>query len=180
MKKRLFLALPIEREVSSQLEPLLVNLGKENFLHTKKQDLHVTVLFLGFVEEEKIADLAKLTEGIADNTASFQLTLEKVELAPPGQTKTMVWAIFSENESYSQLAEKTSGVLGEFSQRPLREKRIPHITLARFKEKEIKELNLTNFKLSFNLRVQRLVLYESIPNPEGSTYLKLEEFLFNG
>lgn len=57
----------------------------------KPENLHLTVLFLGWVKEDKVSKIKSLLSlTIVNNGRFFDLELEKIILAPPDRAPRMV------------------------------------------------------------------------------------------
>lgn len=183
MKKRLFFSLTIPQHFKQELTTTLSRLDILNTLSSaspriiKPENLHITMLFLASVDEKLIPGLIKLGKQICLDIKVFSLKLKDISLAPPGQKPRMIWAVFAENQSFTDciaLLNKTvKKYLPKDQYKPYgksAKKPIPHITLARFKKTtkymELPKISIKNNVLSFT----SLVLMESKLAKTGAQY----------
>lgn len=178
MKKRLFVAFILPNKLKSDLVKYSSQFSSDNFRLTKKANFHITVLFLGYVEEKHFNQICKSLEEISFSTKPFSLELKSVELAPPKTTKTMAWLIFKDCADYSNLVKKTHTKLKPYLNQKVRLKRIPHVTLLR-SSGEISKLDISSLE-QFSMEAKTLGLYESKQSKTGSKYKLLKSFKLEG
>lgn len=139
-------------------------------------NLHVTVLFLGDTDEEKIPAISEKLDQIAAATPNFSIRFDKPIYAPPNKPTTMVWMKFAEIEEFKTLAEK---VIDEIGKPEDKQKILPHITLARFREdalvSKLPKLGPTGLE-GGELAVGKISLIDSKLTPAGHVYTKLAEY----
>jgi len=95
--------------------------------------LHVTVVFLGNVRNEAIADLAAAMSDVTAREPAFRLEVLHARPAPERRPR-MLWALLSPSEELARLSRalhETARHAAPERARPLRG--YPHITLARFR-----------------------------------------------
>ena len=182
MKKRLFIAIPLSEEVLNQLEAYNYSLNLKNLRRMPKQNLHITVYFLGDVEEAEISDLIDRLNCALIGVKAFSLIFEEITFAPPNQQPRMIWAQFKNNKNYDKLSRITYNAIHKFAgvkEDPEEKTIIPHITLARFRYL----FNADNTKLEqpkiSNLEVKSCLLMESELNSNGSIYSTVATFFFD-
>lgn len=177
MKRRLFAALPVK----SMLVPSLQKLQKVNpdleIRWTRSENLHVTVIFLGYVELRDLPEILKVLKKIAEQTEPIEFQLEKVIPAPPKQTPRMLWVVLSKEKGFTKLSKRLGRRLGRFARDEfVKREPVPHITLARFTDKKQAE-NFQQVKMNkLNFLTDQLVLFESRPTKLGSNYFEIETF----
>ncbi len=179
-KRRIFVSLGVPEKVKEAAEKKLGELGKLPFVKTTpKKNIHVTVVFCGYLDEEELEKLKTAAEKIARETEKFKLIPEKIAFAPPrGKNKSMVWLAFKRSPEFSAL----SGKFAPFADRNMKET-FPHITLARFKDfryPEVKNL-LPEEGACFKgeegaFEADSLKVMESAPSPDGVRYGPLAEY----
>ncbi len=101
---------------------------------TRPEDLHLTVCFLGGVEEARLSGLEAALAAAADSARSFGLSPAGIELAPPGRRPpTMIWASMNGSEGFERLAVAVRRAAAPFApEMPAAKAVLPHVTLARF------------------------------------------------
>lgn len=162
--KRLFFGL----DATSQRTPL-TRLQHALALDAKPvapENLHLTLLFLGLVAEERLEALYQLGHAVAWHHAPLSITLDKLGLFHHAQ---VAWMGATQPPTGLLALEHAlrSGVtaLGlSLEARPYR----PHVSLYR-KARVLPALTPPHI----TLEAQALHLYESCSNPEGVRYLKL-------
>jgi len=176
VKKRLFIAIELPQEIKEKLK-----IAADNRLRIViQQNLHITFLFLGYVEEKRLEEIKKKIWEVSQNGNSFKLKLEKIIYAPPKSTYKMIWALFEKNAEYAKLNQLLAETLKEFKPDIYKDQLI-HITLARSKKplsnKDIEEIKLPVVEAE-ELNIEKIILYESLLRSSGPIYKKLEEFPF--
>ena len=137
MKKRLFAAIVLPADLRAELAAF----GRREAAAwsgarwTAPEDLHVTVVFFGNVEEARLPELAAALGRAAAAGRPFELEYSEITLAPPrGDRRTMIWASFAKSADFSGLAETVRRAVGPFApEMPEAKAPLPHATLARLK-----------------------------------------------
>lgn len=142
-------------------------------------DLHLTLLFIGNVNDEQLAEIITKTEAWAAKRSSLRIHLERLCLAPPAGKPSMLWASFKEDALFSHMHFELGALLkmGDLS----RERVIPHITLARFKYLEAN--TVFHFDQHFDSRewnLDKIHLYESKITSRSGKYEVLKSFDLQG
>lgn len=147
----------------------------------EKGNIHVTVHFMGSIPEQEIVNIRKKLEGISAEIPPFTLEFSKIDFAPPGKTKRMIWAYFSPSKNFEDLVQKIKITIGgkgaEEERLPL-----PHATLARFKDlHSVRGLKLETPAISDKvLMINSFELQESELLPSGARYHVLHSFPLKG
>ncbi|HEY4694774.1 MAG TPA: RNA 2',3'-cyclic phosphodiesterase [Candidatus Nanoarchaeia archaeon] len=177
MKLRLFVAVAVSTRLDSRIDQLNQQNSSPKFRLTKKENFHLTLFFLGYVEEKLLEKIKSILTKIAKETKPFALSIDRIDLAPPQGAKRMIWVYFDKNEVFTKLAKTVYGALSEFTKEELKWDPIPHVTLARSK-KTLKTPDFEKVVLSKeSLAVNSLRLYRSQPTRAGSNYTVLAKFL---
>lgn len=174
MKKRLFIGFDLPNNIREKLK-----ISPDSRLRIVPQkNLHITLLFLGYVEENKIPEIIRIVKTASVKNKVLKIKFEKFIFGPPGKQPRMIWALFEKNPDYEKLNKQLTEGLKEFKPGTYKEQYI-HITLARFRKpltgKNIEEINLPDVELE-DFPVQNITLFESILGRGGPVYLKLAEF----
>ena len=182
MKKRLFVASDIPETMAGGFSAYQKTLSINQASWTKEEDYHLTIAFLGYVTGENIQSLEREVAAAASRAASFELHFAKAILAPPGKDARMIWAKLAPSEQYSDLVGKIYANTKPYITELVRTERIPHITLARFREGVIiNEKELTQPQLrQKSFVVSEVHLFESKPSQVGAEYTKLTSFKLEG
>ncbi|OGZ34689.1 MAG: 2'-5' RNA ligase [Candidatus Portnoybacteria bacterium RBG_19FT_COMBO_36_7] len=102
---------------------------------TKKNSLHLTLVFIGYADEQEIYEICRLTKEVAKKYERLDLIFEKILYGPPGKPPRMIWLKGKVSEELANIKNELEEVF--VSSQNLRAFRIekrpfsPHITLAR-------------------------------------------------
>jgi len=155
---------------------------------TRKENLHITVSFLGSVSNDDLVDILKVTGEVADRHSSFDLSLKKISYGPHEPTLTQVpRMIWVSGEKSADLASLQDDLENSISS----ERRIdlskgertlsPHVTLGRvmaweFKAIDTEERPDINRNISLDLGVGSIDVMESELKRAGARYNLLGSF----
>lgn len=163
------------------LKNYTASLSLPNIRWTPPEKMHITVYFLGNVQENTIPILCDaLTKCITKHYA-FTLIFKQIVLAPPNRKPTMVWAEYYNNEQYQNVfndIKKAIELIGLCNQnhKNSSDQLIPHITLSRFKKSLIYSNFLFPSLTIANLSVHSLVLVASEAEQDESFYTTMHTF----
>lgn len=190
MKKRLFIAIPLSDDWLGAFSDFQKRCNKEfdlkderDFRWTKVDNLHITICFLGWINEEKVPEISQKLKEILAGVKPFELELENIIFGPPKTTARMIWGMFRDTEEYKRLAKLINEVMQKFSEEAVNEldrDPIAHITLARFKDGRISrhEEILKLFFIKENiLKIDNIQLMEAKLSPSGPTYSIVKNFI---
>lgn len=150
-----------------------------NWVH--ENNLHITIYFIGFIEEMNIPVLSVRIKNIINQSNPFTLNFEEICYIKGRKNQKMLWAKFIESNELNALAIKIEEQCLPFIEKRERfTSTVPHITLARFKQfKNLEKINpYIPFKTK-SLSVIKCNLYESVSIEGGVRYEILETFYFN-
>ncbi len=130
---RLFVALWPNSEVLSGLEPVLERLqndvGRQGVRFTKPEKIHLTLSFLGEVDEKRVAALTdSLASGLQGVTIG-ELSVAGLGAFPDARRPGIVWTGLS--GEMTAVHERIIDGTDDFAERPDTKLFRPHLTLAR-------------------------------------------------
>ena len=105
-KKRLFLALPLLPSFLELFGRYQKSSSLKGIRWIASSNLHITVYFLGDVEEQKIEPLCDKLQRCFSAITPFLLEFEDIVFAPPKRPPRMVWATFAANKDYQNMVFK--------------------------------------------------------------------------
>lgn len=184
---RTFIALELSKEVREELSRIEEELKKTgaDIKWVTPENIHLTIKFLGNVEETKIAGIKKVLDNISSGEKPFQITLSPaLGVFPNLNYPRVLWAGIDKGSSE---AEKIAGLLEHKLEKInfLGEKRpfSAHLTVGRVKSGRNKE-GLKE-KIS-SIRVQpkscainNITLFQSSLTPKGARYTPLHVARFS-
>ena len=180
---RTFVAIQLSSGVAGALEALISRLLllEKGGRRVKAGSMHLTLKFLGNVEEELLQGVVPVLRSIAGWTEPFKLVLSGV-VSFPRQASTRVICLKVEKSPALEILQKAVEMgLYELGLPKDKRKYRPHITLIRFKVRRW-IFHLPNFlekegkNNSRFFRVSHFNLYKSIVNLTGARYQILETF----
>ena len=169
----------LEKEIADMF-PQEVSRGMIRWV--KKENLNLTLLFIGTVKDEEIPQVCQIVRDAAQIQKPFSLKFEKVGYGPPNKMPPrLIWLDIGKEPGLITLAEKLKEEMAEKDILRKIEKRgfSPHITLGRirtwqWKRIEPEERPVIEREISLNFEVESIEVMESILKRTGSEYIILE------
>lgn len=190
MPRRIFIAINLPEKIKSQFVNYQRKWPDLPIRWTKKDNLHITLVFIGYVKDEEIPEICQIVEEMAGKNSIFTISLNKIIYAPPKKMPPrMVWVSGEKSEQLTKLqrALENSLLSSPLRENIKQEKRLysPHITLGRikrwdFKQLEIEERPSINEDVSFSFEVNSIEIMESQLKKTGAEYTVLESIPLSG
>lgn len=162
---RCFLAVDIPRDLKEDIEDFKKNLGFPGLKKVSKENLHITLKFLGNFDKQKVVSRMK-----GMDFEPFEAETTDIGYFPRKSYARVIWLGLEDN-GFSDIVKEIEKRLSlpqekyEF---------IPHITIARAK-KPLRDPDL-QFKPNKKVKVNKITLYSSELTPKGPIYKKEAEF----
>lgn len=179
MKRRLFIAIPLQEDVKKEIHYALDRIDPEIFLTGKEveeKNWHVTLNFLGEQDEEKIPQIISILKEVAHERAysKISVTLKHIDFESP--EKRMVW-VHGDKSSSEALGKIREYIFHRLSDQHIHgsndfEKFIMHITLMRFPRRPHKDVRIHE-ELGILFQIGEINLMESELFSEGPEYTVL-------
>lgn len=186
MPKRIFIAINLPEEIKNQLVVSQKKWPTLPIRWIKKENIHITLAFLGYLDEAQLLDTLKTVEKVISLHNSFSILLNKIYYGPPEKIPPrMVWVKIEKNSQLLALQNDLIKQLFSLSSFEYKEKEkreySPHITLGRIKQWEFKKMNLEqrpkiNELINLDFEVSSIDVMESQLKREGAKYTILEIF----
>ncbi len=182
MRKRVFIAINLPEEIKKELFQQQKEWKNLPIRWTPKENLHITLVFIGYINNQQLKEISFLTNKAVNSYSSFVVRFKKICLAPPNRSPRMVWLEIERSlemlhlkQSLEELFLKNSQKTGFFE----KERRLfsPHITLGRiriFEWNQLKKKPQIEKKFFSEFRVNSVEIMESLLSREGAKYSLLE------
>lgn len=184
MKKRVFFAIDLPKKVKNSFAELFERVGNiKEVKWEKPEKLHLTLIFLGHVDEKRINELTLLQSSnrVGYKTLTFRIVL-KLSAFPTITSPRVLWLPIEGDVDklhyiVKQLAKALKGTKFRFDDR----KFSAHLTLGRFRDRVKKEkkdhilevIEKALPKGTIEFAVNGITLFESKLGPKGSVYYAL-------
>jgi len=163
--KRLFLGVRPDAVHNELLQHFVETNASMDLRWVKPENWHVTCLFIGDVEVDKIPVFETKISEVLQSFHPFQLRAERFTFMPAARPR-MLWLRFHKHKDFSRLNLMLAKALLD---KDLERQPIPHITLSRFKQPPKGHMLSVNFP-GTTFPVNALVLFESKLHPTGAEY----------
>lgn len=185
---RAFIAIPVPDDVKQNARMLRNKLGmaRPDIKWVEYQNYHLTVKFLGEVENNDLSELKRNLRLAADAVPAFNLSAGGIGFFPNQVHPRVIWmGIKGEIEKAEFLGDRVDAYLAATGFEPERDHR-PHLTLGRIRsDKNLNEmLNIlekyTDKNKLHSFRVEKFCLMQSILETNGPQYTVLDTYRLNG
>lgn len=184
-RHRVFIAINLPEDVKRQLSKYYGKWPELPAKWTTKDNLHITLEFLGDLTDVEIGEVCTLVAQVAKRHNSFSVNLNNVLYGPPKKNPPkLVWVTGEKSEDIVELKNDLQEMLLEkISFRPEPSKSFtPHITLARISEWEFKKFDLEerpeiNEEIDLFFTVESIEVMESELKRGGPVYTILESHI---
>jgi 2'-5' RNA ligase len=181
MRHRVFIAVNLSDDIKRKLEDFQRKWLDLPARWTKKDNLHITLLFLGYLSDEELLEVCRISQEVASRNLSFEINLNKILYGPPKKMPPrMIWV---EGEKSKEFASLRKDLEKSLSYAPPKEEHAfsPHITLARIKTWQWKEIEpeerpQIEEELRLILKVDSIEVMESDLKRGGPQYAILESW----
>jgi len=176
MKYRIFVAILLPEKIKLRLVDIQKKFKSLNLRWTRAENLHLTLIFIGWIEEFQVVTIKEILREISQRFSPFDLQLTNLCLGPNLKSPRMLWLSGPSNkqlESIYQAIKKKLAMVDIPSDKhhPLK----VHITLGRAKGRELKGRKIDE-SFNISLPVREIVLMESQLRTEGPKYKVLAKF----
>jgi len=143
------------------------------------ENLHITNKFIGEWPEERLTELERILE-TSGPSAGFEVTVARFGYFPNPHNPRTLFARVQAGPALAELAIRIDKALRPLGVAHESRPYSPHLTLARIKQENIRELrehiaNMTNFDFG-TFQVSEFHLYLSKTGPKGSVYTPLATY----
>ena len=177
--RRVFIAINLPERVKQELEKIKNeiedSLPEQGIAKWVKTDnLHLTLVFVGYVKDERIPSICQNVKEAAQGIKPFSLKLQRVCYGPPKKMPPrLIWVELEHDKELGQLVER----LGAMENRAFS----PHITLARIRTWQWKQIEPEQRpeierEIDLEFEVESVEVMESVLRRTGPEYTILQSF----
>ncbi len=190
MRRRIFIAINLPDNIKESLEKNRYEIeslfpeeqSRGMIRWVKKENLHITLLFLGYLSDEEVGEVCKNVKKAVSEKSVFSLKLEKISYGPPEKIPPlMIWAVGEKTKEIVDLKGNMEGLLISPAVKFGKENRgfKIHITLARirawqWRKIEPEERPEIEREISLDFEVNSIEVMESKLGRGGAKYMVLE------
>ena len=174
---RVFIAIGLPKEIKEKIAELEEGFTKYDlaFKWVKPENLHLTLKFLGNIDEEQIIKIKEAIAGVSGKFTSFEVNFDNFGFFPNGRKPRVFFISAAPEELLKSIAaelEEELETLGFEKESRFKS----HITLARIKNP--KNINLLKAKIKDTridkkFPINEITLYKSTLTKEGPVYEEL-------
>ncbi len=173
-KKKIYIEIQIPAQTKRRLSKKIEQWSQLPVKWSKEDNFHLTVSFVGYVDESVTPEICAKVSQAVENLESFDLELDKIEFSPNASDPRMVMLSGQPSEELRILNEAIEEALGmnKVEHKQFR----PNVTLGKIrKEKwnELEEKPLINEKVHIIVPVDYVSVMES--KGGGAEYISLED-----
>ncbi|MDP1833483.1 MAG: RNA 2',3'-cyclic phosphodiesterase [Candidatus Moranbacteria bacterium] len=138
MKRKIFISINLPSRTKKRLVKATESWQELPVKWSKEENLHITLLFLGFVDDDSTYAVCEKVARVTENSEIFDIEFDSIGLGPTAEDPRMVWVAGQASEALKNLVEKIEKELGIFtsSKKEFR----PHITLGKIRKNKWDEL----------------------------------------
>lgn len=179
---RTFIAIELDKEIKQSLSIAQEQLKKTeaDVKWVKHENLHLTIKFLGEVDEKKISKINECLKEIAQKTDAFDIQIDHFGLFPDSKFPRVIWAGTElGKDNLKKLSDLTEDAFVKLKFPKEKKKFSAHFTLGRFRSLKNKDAlleELNKIKLvSLKQKCKSIILFKSTLTSGSPIYEKLKE-----
>jgi 2'-5' RNA ligase len=183
--KRIFIALKVEpgEKLMSMFSSLRTLLGNEKITWVAPGNIHLTMAFLGDIEDERTMVAGIMLKQKCAGFGEFGFNLSGAGVFRNFKDPRVIWIGIDNSEKLLQLNDLIITGLKDTGFKIEERQFNPHITLGRVKSiKDAEALKSTIYRYQDTfiqeVRISEVILYESILRPIGPVYKPIGRFRF--
>ena len=185
---RTFIAIEISETIRNALVQIQSHLkySGADVKWVEKDNIHLTLKFLGEISEEKTEKIKTILDSIAKEAKPFEMTVKEIGAFPKIEYPRVIWVSLDKGRDESKiLAEKIDEALSKIGFQKETRPFASHLTIGRVRSAKnkaaLKEKMTSCELLSISpYSVYSVILFQSTLTPKGSIYAKLHEAKFTG
>lgn len=182
-RRRIFIAINLPENIKKELAVYQDKWPELPVRWTKADNLHITLVFLGYIRDEELLEICRLTKETASRHLPFSVDLTKICYGPPKKMPPrMIWTIGEKSQEFSSLKDdldKSLLISQKVRFSPEKREFSPHLTLGRIKQWEWRRIEpeerpIVEEEFNFSFQVASIEVMESKLKKGGAEYTILE------
>ncbi len=152
MQRRIFIGISLPEDVKKRLVQKVEKWKELPVKWSLPDNFHITLSFLGFVDDSSLVDICARVKEAADGFESFDIDFEKIKLAPDPENPKMIWLSGTASEKLRKLQSEIERSLDIF----VSEKKTyrPHMALGKIIKNKWGELeNIPKIEENFRISI---------------------------
>lgn len=184
--RRVFVAIRLPGGIKSELLGYREKWGELPARWVSKENLHLTLAFLGNTSESELARVISLVETIGEKHPSFEMRIVRLQYGPDEKRPRMIWAFIEKSPELIALQKDLEEELATADlYAPEKRPYSPHLTLARFHMTQFRQLEPEERPqiaqdISLAFEVQSIEVMESRLKRSGAEYAVLQSIQLRG
>lgn len=147
----------------------------------EKDNIHLTLKFLGEVDEKKAGEIISVLDAVASGAKAFDATIKDLGAFPKIEHPRVIWGGIDKGAAeLTELAAKVDEALSKLGFERETRAFAAHLTIGRVRSPKNKD-KLKEKMAAYKLpdipahRIGSIILFKSTLTPKGSVYTKLHE-----
>lgn len=174
---RLFIAALLPREIQAGIDEYIKTIRPrcEGVKWERREKLHITLKFLGNVEDSKANQISSALSSLVGNRSSLSMEIQRFGGFPVLSNPRVIFVGLSDNPPLTEIHESINNELEPLGFEKERRKFIPHVTIGRVKSKmRVKGTIPPPARVRFD--INEIALMQSVIGREGSKYYPVHVF----
>ena len=179
---RSFIAIELPDEVKASLAGIQQGLKKSgaDIRWVKTDNIHLTLKFLGDIEEEIVPDIIHVLKGTCQHHNVFSIEISGIGTFPAKKSPRVLWAGIHDNGELIKLHAEIEEGMASLGIDTEKRAFAPHLTFGRFRSPRRRDLLIEQIDMmrheSFGLfDVRSIYLIKSDLKPSGAVYSRLAD-----
>jgi len=184
LKIRSFIAINLSKIVKNKIieieKEMKMTMTNSKVSWVKEENLHITLRFLGNIENKKLELLSKVMDRFIQDYNSFSIKFSKIGAFPGLRKPRVLWVGGETPKLLKDLYfafNKELEAIGFPEDKPF----LPHVTLGRVKYLDRRDVNrlkkfIEDTNIEFEDRIMHIDLMKSELTPKGAIYTVLKDF----
>ncbi|MDD2731782.1 MAG: RNA 2',3'-cyclic phosphodiesterase [Candidatus Pacebacteria bacterium] len=180
-RRRIFIAVNLPEDIKEKLNEYQYKWSDLPAKWTKKDNIHITLAFLGYIRDEELIEVCKLVKEVSQRHSPLSINLNKICYGPLKKIPPrMVWAVGENSDDFISLKnDLDKSLIGSVNFHAEKREFSLHITLARvnqwgFKKIEPEERPVVDEDINLTFEADSIDIMESELKRGGPKYDILE------